>query len=71
MSGGRLEFGGDGEPALRRRPKASDAWLVFRNEIGEVARLTRLQHLVRDQRDLVLDALLKQRLTFVLSFKMF
>ena len=28
------------------------------HEVGEVARLTRLQHLVCDQRDLVLDALL-------------
>ena len=40
------------------RPEAPDAWLVFRHEVGEVARLTRLQHLVRDQRDLVLDTLL-------------
>src|SRR5271165_6241562 len=55
MSWGIIYFA---TPALRRRPEAPDAWLVFRHEVGEVARLTRLQHLVRDQRDLVLDALL-------------
>ena len=54
----------------RRRgpPEALDAWLVFGHEVGEVARLTRLQHLVYDQRDLVLDALLDGQPVQVLEY---
>ena len=46
------------QTALRCRPEAPDAWLVFRHEVGKEALLTSLQLLVCDQRDLVFDALL-------------
>ena len=36
---------GDGKTTLRSRPEAPDARLVFRNEIGEVARLASLASL--------------------------